>query len=222
VTYEYLPYFPETAGLKVPQALVDKGIGHPISAIPTHYVGLDYIPFTNSNYQGNKGNDILCCPLAIAKLGKIYKSYSGNTGSEVECHYFFSDLLATNMHYPKRIRTNAYGGFKQEELAQAGMTFFAGDAIAYTDPYVGYQSDVAMAYNFSWGNCGERSTCFGAITNWPGRYTDDPPYYHAIGGPIGTFWDGHVETVTPPSLNRPTALQKHFTRDGTPIYVWPG
>ena len=37
-----------TKDLKVPKPLVDKGLNHALSSVATHYVGLDYMPFTLS------------------------------------------------------------------------------------------------------------------------------------------------------------------------------
>ena len=87
--------------------------------------------------------------------------------------------------------------------------------MVYNDPYDGYRSDFVFTAGFSWGNVGERSTCFGVITYEEGQWDEDPPTYHTY-GPDGLFWDGHVETVQPPPVHERFALRKHLTRNGRP------
>ena len=217
IVYEYGSY-PYTVGLVSPQAMKDKGIGHSISAVPTHYVGLDYIPFTTNNYQGNKGNDSLTCPVAVRKLGKINHDYWGSKGAEVECHYFFSVLSRTNMHYTDRIRSNIYGGYKPEELDTPDNTFFSGDAMAYDDADLTYTGmDTIMHMEFDWNQCGSMSSIFGAITD---RATNrgglgSTEYYHEAAPPRGLYFDGHADSVMPPTDPGSRAMRKHFTKDGT-------
>ena len=207
-------YFTVPAPPQPPQ-LVDKGLTNPETAPPDFYCAMDYIPLTLKNYQGNMGNDLLTCPLAIARLnGPIYRMYAGNWGN-VEGHYFYSDLMFGDYDKnPLFYRTNIYGPYKGEELTDAAKTAFSGDAVVFSDadpPYTGMS--YVFALSFSWGNIGERSTCFGAITTWPGQYTDDPPYTHRM-GVNAAFWDGHVENVTPPPISQRNALRPMFTRNG--------
>jgi hypothetical protein len=139
--------------------------------------------------------------------GRIYQIYLANYGN-VECHWFWSALMYEQ--YGRR-RDNVYGPYKTEDLKDPAQTFFAGDGEVYYGPYSYYEAD--YAFFFMWDHI-ERSTCFGTIVTWTSDYRDNPPYYHTY-GPQTSFWDGHVETVTPPPLSKADALLANITRDGT-------
>ena len=187
-----------------PTVLQVNGYTNCDSAVVSHYLAMGYIPSTRT-YQNFIGNNVLICPTARATLPRIYYRYSGNFG-DVECHYFLSDLICGSS------RNNIDGAYKLGEIARPSDTFFAGDAVAWTNPvYNGYP--VAMAAAFSWGNINERSMLFGVQTTFSGyTYPPNPPTTH-MASANGLFWDGHGATVAMPnpSTAERNRLRKQFT-----------
>jgi prepilin-type N-terminal cleavage/methylation domain-containing protein len=209
-----------------PPQMVARGLTNPEMAPADFYVALDYIPYTERNYQGNRGSDLLTCPVALSRLGgRIYKWYYWNWGN-VECHFFVSSLVSegvlpglTDKVPPGYWRSNIWGPWKAEQLADPANAFLSGDAAVVADPHPSYVANEGAEFvfrrDFMYDDVGLRSTCFGAITLEAGLWTDEPPYYHQA-GPEGTFWDGHVENVKPPRLgDNLNGFRRHFTRDGT-------
>jgi prepilin-type N-terminal cleavage/methylation domain-containing protein len=179
-----------------------------------YYFVMEYIPYTTRNYQGVPGNDLVICPILRDKRGPegIWLRYTSNNGN-VENHYGFSQLLYGYYRYSgpadDRVRTNACGPWKPEELADVSKSVFSFDGMVFgTDVYPKVSDAVSRDFSI-----GERSTCFGAIVVWATSYLDDPPYYHQY-GPQASHWDGHVEAYTPPPLSQHTAMRKQFSRDG--------
>ena len=203
-------YLPPSA---FPSQLTAVGLTGVETAPADFYCAMGYIPLDNSTrsiisktygYEMTaKGNDILTCPVAVRNLnGSIHVKYSGNWGN-VECHFFFSELLSNSRGGE---RTNRYGPYKIEEIPRPASTLFAGDAETFTD-YA--HADYAFSSVFHT----ERMSCFGGITafDYP---RPEPEYYHHT-TPNGTFWDGHVEGVTPPPDDDRETVKKMLGLDGT-------
>ena len=75
-------------------------------------------------------------------------------------------------------------------------------------------AEVVHVRRWLWREVGVLATSFGYLCASTNVLADNVPYVHNY-GPMGTFWDGHVETVTPPPLATPFAQRKNCTRDGT-------
>jgi prepilin-type processing-associated H-X9-DG protein len=212
--------------------MVDNGMGPnnqgTMSSVPDFYLACGYIPLTKKNYQGVMGNDVLTCPLAVQKLGVIFRIYTGGA-SHCEHHFFFSSLISQNAPWTsstwnfREVRTNHWGPYKPEEIAKPADTLFSGDAVAtvghpsyYNDSAGTIKAEYSMDRNFRWDFIGVYYLAFGSIslgwrTDWPGNQT----YYHEFGA-NGAYWDGHVETVTPPAGETDKfAFRNQVTRDGT-------
>jgi len=190
---------------------------------PDFYLILGYIDRTDmrENYkkQGTlqKGSELLLCPVAVAKLPNIFGKYFGLMGI-TECHYFFSTLMNEEHRDPNKIRSNSWGAYKQEEIVRPADTFWAGDALVNSGASTWYPADYVMNRYYWWGSVGDLNTCFGQVFdfNYDLNAQGAPPAVHNF-GPVGTCWDGHVETVTP-SANVSSELSRfrtRFTRDGT-------
>jgi prepilin-type processing-associated H-X9-DG protein len=67
-----------------------------------------------------------------------------------------------------------------------------------------------MVDSFNWSQVGECSTGFGVSTSSVNPWLTDPSPYHP-GGPNGLYFDGHVDTITPPATDNRYALRKMFT-----------
>jgi prepilin-type N-terminal cleavage/methylation domain-containing protein len=181
------------------------------------YLALDYIPYGAKNYQGVPGSDILTCPVAVNRLSaRVHKITICSYGN-AEVHWFFSGLVYQQRNVDQRRRTNFTGPYKGEELRDAANTFFCGDGNVYaTTVYA--PAEYAFWFCYPDG----ASTCFGAVVTAEftvASPTDDPAYYHQIGGSQAACWDGHVEVVAPPPLSTPDALVPRMSRDGTAN--WP-
>jgi len=194
----------------MPRQLLAKGFQSGYTSPLDFYLAMDYIPLASKNYQGVPGNDALTCPVAMNVLaGRIYEIYSGGQGN-AEGHFFFSRLLQEqHLRGGETNRCNTAGPWKAEELISPADTFLLGDAVAL-EAHIHYNADWAFQLlyinNFY-------SVCFGAMCSYSTVPQDNPPYYHHL-GPIGTFFDGHVETVSPPPLSAPYRLDRYFTRTG--------
>jgi hypothetical protein len=229
-THEYPP---------VPQQLVDFGIGFYFTQPPDFYLALGYLE-NEPSVKLDRGDDprtdrvpnnpVLQCPLAKNRRGEIFWRYEGNRG-QVECHYFFSDLMDAYLHNWKSslrqfIQTNTYGPYRQEELTKPEQTLLLGDAIAeeshpsyynkyVTAPRTRVYCDVSMQRHL-------RYYWVGTSILWFGQYRRDwgaldlPPDYTHVAGIPGTFWDGHGEITHPPSESNPYELRKYITRNGQP------
>ena len=196
----------------MPPQLAATGFANSNTGNADFFVAMDYISAAK-NYQGAHGTDVFVCPLARDKLRNISPTYDGNIGN-VECHYFFSSLITAPTTDPKWPRTNTRGPYRPEELMDRAQTLYTGDALAITDAGTPNKPLAAMVATFDWEDAGKRSTCFGAMVKRAGKLADNPEYYDRL-GPVGAFWDGHVETVRVPPMSDTTALRKCLTRDGT-------
>jgi prepilin-type N-terminal cleavage/methylation domain-containing protein len=229
VEYFFEPWNPGyvAAGWPVPPQLPPQMTAAGMTYFQTtqfdHYAALDYIPWTQKNYQGVRGSEMLTCPVALNKLdGKIHPQ-QGGTGGNMETHYFASRLSHRwRPTYGGKNRTNEIGPYKSEELSDTSNTIFMGDAIALSDtPYPGYD------YFFSswmWANfLGYDGTCIGVVISQAGgglfgTTLDMPHWYYHSYGPIAACWDGHAEQLAIPPVTFTDAdkvLRKRFTRDGT-------
>jgi len=195
-------------------------------ALPDYYLWLEYIPLTHHNYQDQPGSDALICPVAVSKLeGRIAPFYLSRWG-HFECHFWYSALTygyQGNDYHPYRYRTNDFGPYRPEELADAGKTFFGGDAVVVPDPIYGYDWVFSRFFwpsllNKDYASGYFKSTCFGVILrNWYNSvYTEDPPPYHST-GPNGIFFDGHIEKIDVPGISDSECmhLKQFLTFDGT-------
>jgi prepilin-type processing-associated H-X9-DG protein len=202
------------------------------------YCMFDYIPFTEMPEHrigggDDKGNvlssDAIRCPLGQLRLGNVYGIYNGGFG-RIQGYYFFSSLMiyfAWDNYDPKGCkRTNTFGPYKPEELVKPSETLLTGDALAIDCVGTYYTNcEFAMGRHFRYQMAGSQYLCFGQVTTYAAVISDPTWYYHQVGGPIGAFWDGHVETVVPPTVANPTALRKNLTRDGSAVQAnglpWP-
>ena len=193
--------------------LVAKGFGRNYTGQPDFYIALGYIPFVSQNARGSWGNNVLLCPSAGARARSILPYYLYGWGN-VQCDYFFSDLISTPQ--PASLtRQNVAGPYRQHEIRDPSRTILAGDAVAYDDVEATYNTDWAMFMWATYNNIGGEFICFGVIQNLGGNYTDPQPMYHPA-GPNALFWDGHVESIKKPPVSNRYALRPQFTADGAP------
>ena len=185
------------------------------------YLALGYFPETyitkNHHSEDRRGTEGVQCPIARAKLEPLHWRYLCNRG-ETSADYFFSSLMFAMYRVPNQCRTNAWGPYRGEDLAAPADTFLTGDALVCTGitSYLQFpkSTDRAPEMFFDFRDAGLRSTCFGAVVDWFKMDLQDENYYHQA-GPIGTFWDGHAETITPPRPSNRYSLRKNLTRDNT-------
>ena len=200
------------------QTLVDKGFDNNYTAQPDFYVALGYIPFVQKNSRGYVGHNVLLCPTVSARVRNVDSLYYSSWGN-VQCDYFFSDLIA-NPYWGPYARKNVAGPYRQTEIVDPSRTILAGDSVAYALSATRW----AMSDRVNYLNLGDSFIGFGVITVWGENCFDPQPPYHPA-GPNALFWDGHVEIVKVPPISNQFALRPQFTADGKPgnnnIYFFP-
>jgi prepilin-type N-terminal cleavage/methylation domain-containing protein/prepilin-type processing-associated H-X9-DG protein len=211
------------------------------------YAGLGYIPFTQIPecrvMSGeDKGpiftSDVLRCPLALAKLGHLYGVYDGANG-RIQSTYFYSCLMRQYANPWWGVngsrRTNIWGPYRTEELANAADTYLMGDGNAqkantiyqwYIPPsWSFFNCDHAIQRDVQYAMVGLTWFYFGLAYDTIAVDNDPYYFYHEASGPIAAFWDGHVETTMPNTPADPFFMYKHITANGMPYRedgsTWP-
>ena len=201
------------------QVLVDKGFSRNYTAQADFYVALGYIPFTTRNSRGNQGSNVLLCPTVSARAPSVDSIYYNSWGN-VQCDYFFSDLISKPYYNNAYTRQNIAGPYRQSEIVDPSRTILAGDAVAYVISGTFWSMFDRVLYL----HLGNELIGFGMIMLTSQNYSDPVPTYHPV-GPNALFWDGHVENVKLPSPSNRFGLRPQFTADGKPgnnnIYAFP-
>ncbi len=207
-------------------------------SIDVDYRQAEYI--SNAQKQNVAEAPVSVCPLARNAFPTldchIWREPSFDTAGRVRQTYFNSMLMTSypvTYYYGTTLyRTNCWGPYKSEELADASKTLFMGDAVALTD--ITAEQKHAIGPDPNHGGSGAVTpidasfvqyfgdyhhgmaliTCFGAIAleAWDNNTVAQVDYYHE--NPMASHWDGHVAKYSPPDTD-PDGLKKLTTRDGT-------
>jgi prepilin-type N-terminal cleavage/methylation domain-containing protein len=191
--------------------------------------------FQNSAKQYLTEPPLAVCPLAAASFPLLDGVYMDNAFGRVRITYFSSPLMTSEPETANNgvapYRTNSYGPYKPEEVADASKTIWMGDGVAYTDAGTAVSHnispsdtssrdpimpvDASFSKNYGYGDVAGNCPCFGAVCTWSNRWGVSPygqwDYYQDR--PAAAHWDGHVAAYTPGTDF--AGLRKCFTLDGT-------
>lgn len=196
-------------GRNLPQMFIQAGMNNPYTRHPDHYTVLGYLP---GDASSNDGPEVFRCPAARRYFGEIGSTYWENKGN-VTSHYFFSTLInpPTKKTSSRQPKNNVWGPYKGSQIQRPNDIFLLGDGLGY-QASAGAAGPASIHDTFTWEQLGEVSTVFGVATSSTGTWLDNPPPYHR-GGPNGTFYDGHVETIVPPDVSSRYELRPRITAD---------
>jgi len=196
-------------GIERPAAYDNKGLTASTFTVSDHYVAYGYMPLATPD-TGLPVSKVFLCPEADERGAVRVGSNSVTFGTNIESHYFYSDLINYRFRPGHSLRETwsqdgIHGPYRKDDIRQPSRVLFSGDAMHEQQT----NGDLWPYTQFGWKNIADGTgsstpnpTVFGTIVE-PGYSYSDGNTREALhdNAPNGLYFDGHAARAPRPAYS---------------------